>query len=123
MVIRIHKRRNRGFFFVDLALGLFLLAFAVLPLAFSFSHEQKLLRSCYYRALATEIVDGEFERLRAGEWRAFSEGEHAYNPVAGARTNLPAGNFLLTLRGTTVRLEWVPEQKNRGGKVVREGEI
>jgi hypothetical protein len=97
-----------------------ILAIAMFPLAFSFAQEAKFLRSCYNRAIATEIVDGEVEVLLAGEWRAFKEGAQDYTPHAQAVTNLPSSKFQLTITNRRVRLEWLPSKKDQGGKVVRE---
>lgn len=118
-----HRRRQRGLLIADLIIALTLLFVGILPLAFSFASEQKLLRAYYHRALAVEIVDGEFEILAAGEWRAFPVGNHVYSVHADSRTNLPPGRFVLTLSTNHLRLEWLPVETNRGrgGPVVREG--
>jgi hypothetical protein len=121
MVIRLPKSSRTGWFAVDLGVAMALLLFAVLPLAFSFNYEQKLARAYYHRAIASEIVDGEFETLLAGEWRNFVEGQQVYTARSSAAPNLPPGQFLFTRRGATIRLEW---RATRGKeRVSREAEL
>jgi hypothetical protein len=108
---------------MDLAVAMALLLLILLPLAFSFHSERKLARGYYHRAIADEIVDGEFEALLAGEWKQFPEGQQLYAVRCLATTNLPPGQFLFTRRGTTIRLEWLPGRKGQGGRVVREAEL
>ena len=81
-----------------------------------------MARRYYHRAVAMELVDGEFEILQAGEWRAFQPGIHDYAPRGHTATNLPPGRFLLTLQTNHLRLEWQPE-KERGGPVIREANL
>jgi hypothetical protein len=69
-----------------------------------------------------EIVDGEMEILAVGGWRSLAPGAHEYPVRAGAATNLPPGRFLATVAAGKVRLEWLPEVKDHGGRVVREVE-
>jgi hypothetical protein len=105
---------------IELLAALALLAFAVLPFAYSFTAEKKLARSQYQRALAMEIVDGEMEVLAAGEWRAFGQGANDYRVSAHSAVNLPPGRFLLSVGPERLILEWIPEQKMHGGPVSRE---
>lgn len=70
-----------------------------------------------------EIVDGEMEALVAGEWRAFKPGQQPYTVRAEAAKNLPAGKFVLTLEEARVRLEWMPEGRDQGGKVTRQASL
>ena len=112
--------KERGALITELMVAMAILLIALFPLAFSFAQEAKFLRSCYNRAVATEIVDGEVEVLLAGEWRAFKEGAQDYAPHALAVTNLTSGKFQLTITNRRVRLEWLPSEKDQGGKVVRE---
>jgi hypothetical protein len=123
MVIRTAAQkpsRRCGALMVELLVAMALLTGALLPLAWSFASEKRLARSCYQRAVAIEIVDGEMETLAAGEWHAFAPGAHEYRVRAGAATNLPPGRFLLTVQPGKVRLEWQPEVKQHGGGVARE---
>lgn len=101
----------------DLVIALGILASAMIPLSYSFLREQKLLRLSYQRAVAVEIVDGEMEILRAGEWKNFFEGAQVYVTQAAAKTNLPPGKLTLTKHGEQLRLEW----KSKGVNVAREG--
>ncbi len=121
MVIRARKNSADGWLEMDLAVAMALLVLVLLPLAFSFNYERKLTRAYYHRAIATEIVDGEFEALLAGEWQNFPEGQQVYSVSALAMKNLPPGQFLLTKRGTSIRLEW---RATRGTeRVVREAQL
>ena len=106
----------------ELIVAMAILAAAALPLAYSIASEKKLARADYYRAVAMEIVDGEIEALAAGQWRAFSPGEHPYVVNARAATNLPPGRFLLTIEPGKVRLRWLPIA-GHGGPVVREAHL
>jgi hypothetical protein len=60
------------------------------------------------------------EVLLAGEWRAFKDGVQDYAPHALAITNLPSSKFQLTIAGQRLRLEWLPSEKDQGGRVIRE---
>ncbi len=122
-MIRVRKRRDEGWLVVELMIALSIIVIAMIPLAFSFRSEQKLLRANYHQAIAMEIIDGEMEILHAGQWREFMEGEHPYRVTAEAATNLPAGAFFLGRTGATIRLEWRPREKGRGGVVFREAII
>jgi hypothetical protein len=117
---RTGRHAQQGMLMTELVMAMAIFVIAVLPLACSFAQEQKLLRAYYHRAVAMEIVDGEIEALAAGEWRSFNEGAHEYAVRANSVTNLPPGKFLLTVSGKRIRLEWLPEGRGRGGKVIRE---
>lgn len=110
----------RGFLEADLTVALAIFALAIVPLGFSFAHEQKALRVDYYRASANEIVDGEMEVLAAGDWKEFPDGSHVYTVHSRAAKNLPSGNFELTKTGKHLRLEWTPDARHGVGAVVRE---
>ena len=117
-------RRQRadelGALMTELMIGLAILGIAVFPLAFSFAKEHQYLRTCYQRAVAMEIVDGEMEVMLAGDWRSFTNGVHALAFHAQSATNLPPGKLQLTVAGKNLRLEWLPDSHNQGGTVVRE---
>jgi len=117
---RTPARRQRGNLTSELLIAMGLLVMCVLPLSFSFLHEHKLCRAYYCRAVAMELVDGEMETLMAGEWRAFAPGTYPYPLRGEATANLPPGKCLLTVTKDHLRLEWLPEERDRGGKVVRE---
>ncbi len=122
MVIRPlqQRRRRQGTLMIELLAATALLVGALLPLAYSMASEKRYARAAYQRAVAIEIVDGEIEALAAGGWRAFTNGSCNYVVRAGAATNLPRGQFLLTIAPGKVRLQWRPEVKDHGGPVVRE---
>lgn len=120
MVICLRKSDKSGWVFLDVAVALSLLLIGILPLAYSFSRETKLCRIYYWQAVATEIVDGEFESLRSGEWKKYEAGIHSLPINAAAATNLPPGNFTLTVQTNLLRLEWIPVKSHQGGKIVRE---
>jgi len=111
---------RRGFLMVDLAVGMAILAVAIMPLAYSFVHERQLLRAETSRAVAVEIVDGEMEILAAGEWRDFPDGQQIYAVHAQAAAALPPGRFQLTRTGDHLRLEWKSDEPRGIGPVVRE---
>ena len=112
--------RTHGFMMVDLFVGMAILAVAILPLAFSYVRETRLLRAEYFRGTVMEIVDGEMEVLAAGEWRNSPEGAQPYVVHARAAANLPPGHFQLTKTGRHLRLEWSSDQRQGIGPVIRE---
>jgi hypothetical protein len=113
-------RISAGFLEVDLAVGVTILALAIIPLGFSFARERDALRADYFRAAAMEVVDGETEILAAGDWRNYPDGSREYTVHSQAAANLPPGHFQLTKTGNHVRLEWAPEKHRGTGVVVRE---
>lgn len=114
---------RRGALMTEAAVALGILGAVLLPLAFAFVQESKLCRAYHFKAVAMEIVDGEMEALAAGEWRAFQPGRQRYTVRAAASTNLPPGEFALTLGGGRARLEWIPKVRHAGGAVAREVEV
>jgi len=117
------RQRQRASLMAEMMVAVAILMIAIVPVAYSFDAEKRAARATYDHAIAMEIVDGEMEVLLAGEWRAFTPGTHAYPVTAGALTNLPPGEFTLTLTTNTVRLEWKPSMTRRGGPVVREATL
>lgn len=105
---------------VDLAVAFALLVLALFPLAYSFSYEQKVCRSYYFRAIAGEIVDGELEKVVAGDLKKYAEGANAFATKLKAATNLPPGKFILTRATGKMRLEWIPDHSGNGGRIMRE---
>lgn len=104
----------------ELLVAIAILLVAVLPLAYSFTADARLLRASYERAVAMELVDGELEVLAAGGWRAFAPGTQAYSLTGTAVTNLPPGRCQLTLTTNLIRLEWQPASQHGVGAVRRE---
>ncbi len=92
----------------------------MIPISFSFVSQHRACRASYYRAVAMELVDGEMEILRAGEWRQFPRGTRPLKINSAAARNLPPGQFILTVEEHLVRLEWQPAARDQGGKVTRE---
>lgn len=123
MKLRLSKAGNRGALMTEWVVAMGIFSLACLPLAFEFMHEFKLVRACYQRAVAMSIVDGEMEVLAAGEWRAFKPGKQPYLVTAASATNLPQGEFVLSVAGDRVRLEWNPKARGQGGTVVREARV
>jgi len=117
------RRRRLGALTTDAVVAMGILTLVMMPLVLSVVQERKLLRAYYTDAIAMEIVDGEMEALRAGEWRAFQPGTQAYDVRAAAAANLPPGRFVLTLETNRVRLEWVPAKSGRGAAVIREARL
>ena len=103
----------------DLVVAMGILVLAIVPLSFSFLNEQKLCRAYYQRSVAMEIVDGEMEKLVAGEWRQQSSGRHEYSVKAEAAKQLE-GKFYLNLAGKDLLLEFQPKGIQKGGHVMRE---
>ena len=118
MVIR--NSRRDAWLVAELMVAVAIMAIAMIPLAFSFRGEQRLVRAHYQKVIAMEIIDGEMEALRAGQWRDYLQGEHEYSITAGAGTNLPAGKFLISRSNNFFRLEWRPAKLGSGGIVRRE---
>ena len=127
MVIRAKKhfgwRRQRAALTTDAVVAIAILGLTMLPLSFAFVREMKLCRTYYSQAVAMEIVDGEMEILAAGEWRSFKPGTQTYAVRAEAVKVLPPGRFELTVKNERVRLEWLPDKKDKGGRVVREARL
>jgi hypothetical protein len=117
---RLANRARQGALITELLIALALLTGMLLPVAYSFAAEKRVARASYQRAVAMEIVDGEMEILVAGERRAFPPGKHPYEVHSQALTNLPPGQFLLTVETNRLRLEWRPSLTQHGGPVARE---
>lgn len=117
---KLSAERRNGFLTVDLAMGLAILALAILPLGFSFARERQVLKMEYYRSVANELVDGEMEILVAGDWRNCPDGSQNYTVHAVSAASLPPGHFQLTKSGNHLRLEWTSDQKHGIGTIVRE---
>ena len=120
----IHRQRaESAWLSIDMAVALGLLLLVALPLAWSFSHEQQLARLYYWQAISMEIIDGEMEILRAGEWRRWEPGTHPYPVTAFSAANLPPGQFALTRGNNFVRLEWIPARRHSGSRMMREAKL
>ena len=117
------KARGRGVALIELICAVGILTVVMAGVAAAWYTDHQALKANYYRAVAMEIVDGEMEALLAGEWQAHAEGTHDYAPLADAARNLPDGSFRLTVRGRTLRLEWLPARRGKGGRVVREARV
>lgn len=115
----IGRQRQRGWLMTDFMVATAILMLAVVPVGVSILHDMKEARLFYWRGVAMELVDGEMEVLRAGEWRAFEPGTHDY-PVGGpAADNLPDGSFTLIVAEGRIELKWQPAKRGQGGPVVR----
>ncbi|MBM4040345.1 MAG: hypothetical protein FJ290_17700 [Planctomycetes bacterium] len=112
--------RRRGAILIELTVAIGILTVVLAAFAVACHSDQRALRATYTRAIAIELVDGEMEALLAGEWRAYSEGVHAYKVRGDAAANLPEGRFVLTVTGPKLRLEWLPAASGWGGPVIRE---
>ena len=111
MVIHTDARAaQRAMLNIEITVAIAILAIAVLPVAFMFAHEGKLLRAYYRNAVAMQILDGEMEVLAAGEWRKITEGTQNYEVTARSATNLPPGKFAVTRNAKTLRLDWLPQK-------------
>jgi len=117
------RKTNRlagGWMILEAVVALGILAAVAMPIGYSFRSERIAFRASYNRAIAMELVDGETEILRAGEWRQYHRGAQTYKVNAAAARNLPPGHFELTLSEHLIRLEWLPDERDQGGKVLRE---
>ena len=114
------RARRRATLLTELSIALVILFVAGLPLAFTFVQETRLCRAYYFEAVAREIVDGEMEILAAAKFRDVRHGAQPFVVTAGSATNLPPGEFTLTLTDDRARLEWRPKMKGRGAVVARE---
>lgn len=115
---------RRAMLTTELIVAMAIMVMVMIPLVFAFREETILLKAGYHRAVAMEIVDGEMEALVAGGWRGFPAGETRRYPVkALSATNLPPGDFVLTIGGGKAKLEWIPQGRNRGGRVAREARL
>ncbi|MFT4691017.1 MAG: hypothetical protein ACI9OD_003239 [Limisphaerales bacterium] len=122
----IHDKKHssrRAVVAADLSVGLALIAMVVIPLSYTWLKEQQVLRSQYYQAVAMQLVDGEMEILAAGEWRTLPEGTNTYAISHAAAKRLAPGRFLSVRTDRRIRLEWIPERRGLGRRVVREVEI
>lgn len=107
----------------EMVMAMAVLVIALLPLSFvSFSNARDL-RATYQKAVATEIIDGEFEILAAGGWQQVLEGTHNYTVHATSATNLPPGEFLISRTAKVVRLQWKATKKLGIGTIAREVKI
>jgi hypothetical protein len=118
-----HSRGEAGALMTELVVGMAILTIAMMPLAYTFSLEQKVVKNSYQRAVAMELVDGEMEILMAGEWRGFKQGTQPYEFHGESATNLPPGRATLTITGKHLRLEWLPEKQRTDGDVLREADV
>lgn len=117
------RHRARGFLEADMAVGLVILALAVIPVAYSFARERQVLKIDYCRGIANEIVDGEMEILAAGAAKDIPDGSQNYSVNAAAATQLPPGHFQLTKTGNHLRLEWIPDVHRGFVTVIREASL
>jgi hypothetical protein len=117
------RRRDSGALMTEVVVAMAILTIAMMPLAYTFSSEQKVLKNAYQRGVAMELVDGEMEILMAGEWRGFKEGTQPYEFQGASATNLPPGKATLTITGKHLRLEWRPAKQRTGGAVAREADV
>ena len=102
-----NRQRERGAaLLVELIVAMVILTTALMPIALSIMKDQRASRNYYFKAIAMEIVDGEMEILRNGYWKEFEQGAQPYLTTAKAAANLPEGDFILTLEGKLIRLEW-----------------
>ena len=114
---------KQGMALMEMLVALGILVLVMIPLSLSFIGERREFGIYYHRAIAMEVVDGEMEILRAGEWRAFPDGAQTYNVKNPSATNLPPGRFVLTRQDRHLRLQWLPASKNQGGIITRETDV
>jgi hypothetical protein len=115
--------QKQGMALIEMLVAMGILILVLIPISMSFIGERREFGIYYHRAIALEVVDGEMEILRAGEWRAFKEGTQSYSIQNPSATNLPPGRFVLTRHDRHLQLQWLPAAKNQGGLVTRETDI
>jgi hypothetical protein len=115
------KKQAMALFELLVAMGILVLV--MIPISLSFIGERREYGIYYHRAIALEVVDGEMEILRAGEWRAFPEGTQTYTVNNPSAANLPPGRFVLTRQAQHIRLQWLPASRNQRGIVTRETDV
>jgi hypothetical protein len=121
MVIKsLPKRCQRGSLTAELLVAMALLVGTLLPVSYAIQKERILARACYENAIAMEIIDGEMEILLSGAAAEFAPGTREYPVTAEAARNLSSGRFELTRSTNLLRLEWIPDEKQHGGRVLRE---
>jgi len=116
-------RRESGALITEIVIAMAILVAAMMPLAYSYMDEQRMVRNLYQKSVAMEIIDGEMEILVAGEWRSFKEGTQPYPIETKTSKNLPHGTTTLTIEGKHLRLEWKPEKAVQGRAIVREATV
>jgi hypothetical protein len=114
---------QHGMALIEMLVAMCILILVMIPISLSFIGERREFGVYYHRAIASEVVDGEMEILRAGEGRAFKEGTQTYSVQNPSATNLPPGRFVLTRQDRHLRLQWLPAAKNQGGIVTRETDM
>jgi hypothetical protein len=115
--------KKQGVALVEMLVAMGILVLVMIPLSLSFIGERREFGIYSHRAIAMEVVDGEMEILRAGEWRAVPGGAQPYTVNNPSATNLPPGRFVLTRQDRHLRLQWLPALKNQGGIVTRETDV
>jgi hypothetical protein len=122
MVIR-RCKQGRGFggwLEAELVVATALIVLVMIPVGYSVHQEHKLARALYYRAIATEIVDGECEWLRAGLWRQLKEGENELESPAASLVNIQPGALIAIRKDNKITVEWRPATKGKAGLIQRE---
>lgn len=109
---------QRGSLSIELTVAVGILVTVLMPLSLCFPRELAALH-LFHHAVAMEIVDGETEVLRAGEWRAFAAGSPVLSRTRRGRHRSAARPLVLTLTNGVARLEWLPDAAGTGGRVVR----
>jgi hypothetical protein len=115
--------KQHAFLQIDLAVGLAILALAVVPLGYSFARERHALRNEYNRSVLVELVDGEMEILAAGAAKDLPDGTQNYPVSARALEKMPLGHFQLAKAGNRLRLEWEPDEKCGVSAIAREATL
>jgi hypothetical protein len=112
---RTERRQRAGFLEVDLVVAIALLMVAALPLAYSFTSDQRVQRAAYERAAAMELLDGQMELLAAGGWRNYPQGTNEIALTGASAVNLTPNRALLIIGPHSLRLEWHPAKRVSSG--------
>lgn len=115
------NRSRAGGLLPDLAVALLLLTVALLPLAYSFASQRRLLQAEMDRAAVVQLVDGELELLLAGPWKNLPDGSSTIVLRTNGMARAVAGTCVVMKQGRALKIEWTPQAHSGVGRVVREG--
>lgn len=121
MKLRSTNSSRSGGLLPDLAVALLLLTVALLPLAYSFASQRRLLQAEMDRAAVVQLVDGELELLLAGPWKKLPEGSSPVTLRTNGMARVVSGDCVVSKRGRALKIEWTPAPHSGVGRVVREG--
>jgi hypothetical protein len=102
----LHDHNNRGSALLEISIAFVLFGLVSIGCWTMLIRGSTLLRSHCQRSIVSQILDGEMEMLKAGEWRAFPPGVHIYPVDCFSASSLPDGAFTLRRDDRKLVLEW-----------------